>query len=133
MKKVWFVLSILMFVFLGCSNSSIENNMIRGKEYILVDEYPSENITIGFDGGRFYGFSGVNNYFGSYLKIGKKIEIKEVGSTLMMGPENLMEREKDYLTELLEVEKYSVKDDKLSFYTKDGKEIKFKQIKKGMN
>nr|WP_307775785.1 META domain-containing protein [uncultured Cetobacterium sp.] len=130
MKKILMVLSMAAFLFGGCSNLMVPEKKLTGKEFILVQENGIPNIIIGFDSDNFYGFSGVNNYFGRYEKSGKSIKLERMGATLMAGPERLMDLEQNYYKELETVKKYSVKGDELTLITDDGKKMIFKENKK---
>ena len=130
MKKI--LLGILMiFTFVGCSglSSKISSSLI-GKEYVLSTSTKEVKITINFAEENFFGFSGVNNYFGSYTVSGDKIKLSHVGSTLMAGPRDAMEKEFEYISSLDKVEKYKMEKENLIFTTDSGQQLIFKEVKK---
>lgn len=131
MKKIFGLLLMVTMLFGGCSTLTKNNTTnLTGKEYVLVQETGIPNILIGFDGDNFYGFSGVNNYFGKYEKKGSKIKLDRMGATLMAGPDRLMEMEQNYFTQLEEVKSYQVNGDSLILTLDSGKQLVFKENKK---
>ena len=101
-----------------------------GKEYILVQENSIPNVLIGFDEHNFYGFSGLNNYFGRYEKNGNKIKLEKLGSTLMAGSDKVMKMETEYLNKIENVQTYSIEEDILILKLNDGEILKYKENKK---
>ncbi|MDO4184824.1 MAG: META domain-containing protein, partial [Rhodospirillales bacterium] len=86
-------------------------------------------ITIGFEKNSFYGVSAVNRYMGTYEIKGNNITFNMGGSTMMMGPLNLMDVESDYLKFLSHVKNYDLENDHLML--SDGnKTIKYEMMKK---
>lgn len=79
------------------------------KEFVLVNMFSGTDIDIAFEDGRFYGFSGVNRYFGAYKISGGKIELGQMGVTKMAGPEKDMDAETEYLRLLNEADTFSLK------------------------
>ena len=125
MKKILLGL-LLIFAFVGCSGLSAkpEKNLI-GKEYVLSTSTEQVKITINFAEENFFGFSGVNNYFGKYIVSGDTIKLSHVGSTLMAGPKEAMEKEFEYTTFLSKVEKYKLEKDKLILISSEGEQLIF--------
>ena len=39
---------------------------LNGREFVIVTEGYNKKTSIGFQGDRVYGFSGINRYFGNY-------------------------------------------------------------------
>lgn len=133
MKKIFISLFSLTLFLTGCSSLSYDNKDVKltGKEYILVQESGIPNIIITFDEGNFYGFSGVNNYFGKYEKSGKNIKFDRMGATLMAGPEKLMTIEQEYFNDLNSVQKFYIdENDNLVLVQKNGDKLIFKENKK---
>ncbi|WP_300393448.1 META domain-containing protein [Fusobacterium sp.] len=130
MKKILFGL-LLIFAFMGCSNlNSKTTESLTGKEYVLTTSTKDVKITINFAEENFFGFSGVNNYFGKYTISGDKIKLSHVGSTLMAGPREAMEKEFEYISTLDKVEKYQVEKNTLIFTTTTGQQLIFKEAEK---
>ncbi|WP_410207500.1 META domain-containing protein [Fusobacterium sp.] len=111
MKKTIFLLGMTLFMF-GCAgfghnlkNAGVEDiSQIYSKEYVLENS----DITINFEKDRVYGFSGVNRYFGSFTADKDQIKIGNLASTLMLGNEQDMERESQYLKKLSQVNKITI-------------------------
>lgn len=91
MKKIFYAFFILVLA--SCSSKA---ETLDGT-YVLQDAPEGGVFTLILENGHYSGKSGVNNYFGSYTSEGEKIHFEAGGSTMMMGPQNLMEAEKAYL------------------------------------
>lgn len=130
MKKILLGL-MMIFAFAGCSslNSKTSDSLV-GKEYVLTTSTEEVKITINFAEENFFGFSGVNNYFGKYTVSGDSIKLSHVGSTLMAGPREAMEKEFEYVSNLDKVEKYEIQKDTLILTTASGQQLIFKQSEK---
>ncbi len=100
MKKL--LAALFAFVLFACSSKA---ETLDG-DYVLQNAPEGAEITLSLANGHYSGKSGVNNYFGSYETDGEKIRFERGGLTMMMGPENLMQAEQDYLNTLFEVESY---------------------------
>lgn len=75
-------------------------------EYVMLNAPEDAEITIGFEGERFFGKAAVNNYFGSFTNTDKTIKFGPAGSTMMAGPEPLMKVESTYLQDLSKIDGY---------------------------
>ena len=102
MKKILSLCSILMLF--ACSNKAVS---LDG-EYKMLNAPENAEITIGFEGDRYFGQSAVNRYFGSFEKEGDKIKFGPAGATMMAGPEELMKAEQQYLQNLAKVTTYTI-------------------------
>ena len=98
MKKLIFSSVLLSLFLLGCKAVNMEE-MLNKKEYKLAS---NPKITIGFDNGSVFGSSGVNRYIGSYTIKDGSITFSNLGSTMMMGPQEDMDNETKYLAGLKE-------------------------------
>lgn len=98
MKKLIFSSVLLSLFLLGCKAGNMEE-MLNKKEYKLAS---NPKITIGFDNGSVFGSSGVNRYIGSYTIKDGSIIFSNLGSTMMMGPQEDMDNETKYLAGLKE-------------------------------
>lgn len=114
-----------LFMVVACS----KENSFKGNEYQLVDAPNGARITLAFDKdeNRFMGKI-VNNYFGSYEVEGNSISFGNAASTMMMGPQELMEAEHVFLTILPEVYSYKFSADNLVLVTNEGGELVFEKI-----
>ena len=131
MKKIFLAL-MLLFVFAGCSSISTNKTAetLVGKEYVLSTSTDNVKITISFAEENFFGFSGVNNYFGKYTVSGNNIKLSHVGSTLMAGPREAMEKEFEYTSALDKVETYELDKNTLILTTSTGQQLIFIQSEK---
>lgn len=114
----------------GCSSLESRKNDIKSiekQEFLLTNMYKDANITIAFEGDRVYGFSGVNRYFGGAKIEGDNIEVLNVASTMMAGPENRMQAESGYIKLLNKADKIEVKNDSIILLTKDNEKLIFEK------
>ena len=103
-----------------------ENKNLRG-EYKMVNAPQNVEITLNFDGTSFSGKSAVNRYFGSFNQDKNKIKFSVAGLTMMMGPQNLMEVEQDYIKNLDKVDTISVKKNNIILSGKNGLVFEFEK------
>ena len=115
---------LLVFILFGCMQ---KQEALNGEYKMSVLDDDAE-VTIVFNGTEFAGSSGVNRYFGSFEQSDNKIKFNVAGSTMMMGPENLMQIEQDYLKNLQEVEECYTTDDTLVLKNSKGLELKFNKL-----
>lgn len=121
MKKLLMMLSACMLF--ACSQ---KGEPFTG-EYAMLNAPEGAEITLGFNGTDFYGVAAVNNYFGSYTRNANgSVKFNTSGSTMMMGPRNLMEEERKYLNNLDRVNSYKTDGDKLILSGK-GQTLTFKR------
>ena len=97
-------------------------------EYVMLNAPEDAEITIGFEGERFFGKAAVNNYFGSFTKTDKTIKFGPAGSTMMMGPQEQMEAEQKYLAQLPKVKSFKLDGKKLTLYTSDDQELVYEEL-----
>lgn len=95
-------LCLLIFMSVSCSTgansvASVSISQANGKEFILSNMYEGMKINITFEKNMVYGFSGVNRYSGVYLIKDGKITFGEMISTMMAGPEDAMNAERNFL------------------------------------
>ncbi len=123
MKKILYIF-ILAIALVGCSKVGKIN--LRGQTF-NVD---GKGIKLSFDIKelKFFG-KAVNNYFGTYEVDGDKIKFKLEGTTMMMGPENKMKDEEEYLKSLSKITTYSFRGTTLTLRGDDDTIIKFEIIK----
>lgn len=103
MKKILAVFGFLTL--LACC----EKNQSLDGEYKMLKAPDEAQITIGFEGSRYFGQSAINRYFGTFEKDGNHITFGPAGATMMAGPENLMKIEHEYLQNLAKVNSFSLK------------------------
>lgn len=119
---------LAMAMMLFACNSSQE--LPADRLYKLNNAKNDAEITISFNpqDGRVAGKAAVNRYFGTYKTDGNKITLGPVGSTMMMGPQPLMEAEQDYLQTLPKVTSFAVEGDSLTLTASDGRKLVFTQV-----
>lgn len=115
-----------IFLFSACANKN--DASLMGKEFQLINAPENAQITIGFmkSEAKFAGKAAVNRYFGIYTVDGDNIKFSGVGSTMMMGPENLMKAETEYLQSLAAVKTFKINGKKLIL--NGSKTLEFEQI-----
>ncbi|MGN1062704.1 MAG: META domain-containing protein [Alphaproteobacteria bacterium] len=102
---------------------------IRGNEYKLTNAPNKADITLAFSDtdNRYFGHA-VNRYFGQYIIEGNHLTFGLTGSTMMMGPVELMEAEQAYFKQLSETVSYHTDGSVLTLQTADGKTLVFEKI-----
>ena len=128
MKTFLSLIATIIF-FSACHKAETPQSFID-KEYIMQNAPSGAKITIGFEGegNRFFGESGVNRYFGIFVKHGETIRFTPMGSTMMMGPQEHLEAEQKYLQALSKVTAFKLEEHKLFLYTNDKQELEFNEI-----
>ena len=97
------------------------------REFILENKYPNIGITLAFDTNKIYGFSGVNRYFAGYTLTNENmISISPIGSTMMAGPEENMNAERDFTSLLPEAYNITLSVNTLEITTKSGEKLIFR-------
>ncbi len=82
---------------------------------------PAVNVTAEFKGGMVSGSGGVNRYNGSYkTSSGNTIEFGKIASTMMAGPQDLMDVEQAYFAALGKAASFDVSATKLELKADDG-------------
>lgn len=126
MKKI--VMSILMV--LGLTACSKQTGIV-GNEYMLLNAPNNAEITLAFsDTDDLYFGRVVNRYFGRYKINNDQLTFGPAGSTMMMGPEPLMEAEQYYFEQLPKTVSYQATQETLILTLSDGNTLSFKKIGK---
>lgn len=104
MKK--FLLSLLVLIGISACTEAAPA-VLKGKTFVLL---PAKEITLSFDKAenRFYG-KAVNNYFGTYTQDKNIISFNPGGTTMMMGPEDKMKAEREFLISLSKIKSAEMK------------------------
>ncbi len=138
MKKVFWP---LVFAFLGVSVTAsiaqepaaalLENTAWRATGLpgqALPADLGSEAITVRFEAGRVHGFSGCNQFSGSYSLEGGKLVIGSLGGTMMACPEPAMTVEKHFLSSFSGALHVSVAENELTLTPEHGQDpLRFKK------
>lgn len=111
---------------LAC-NKKQDIKSIEGKEYVLTKTLPGSEITIVFSENRVGGSAGVNKYSAEYSIDGKNIKFDKCALTRMMGPQELMTQENDYMKLLDEAKELNIEDNKIEITTTSGKNLIFEK------
>lgn len=120
-------------VLAGCSGgASVDPAALEAQSWQLSEtsitdgDLVAANITIAFDGTNAAGFSGVNSYSGPYeAKDDGSITMGPFASTLMAGPDDLMQAESAFMGALEGVTAYEVDAEQLTLTTEDGATLVF--------
>lgn len=128
MKKLLSLMLGTIFMAAACSKTTAET--FTGKEYKLTGTEPGVEITLGFaaDEPRYFGKSAINRYFGNYTAEEGKLALGPAGSTMMAGPQELMEAEQKYLRALSAAKTYKLEGKKLTIETTEGQKLVFDEI-----
>ena len=102
---------------------------LNGREFVIVTEGYNKKTSIGFQGDRVYGFSGINRYFGTYQVSGGKFVFGEFGLTRMAGSESEMTLELKFLDILKNNKSVKLSGDTLTLTSTEGIELVFKDPK----
>ncbi|MBE6444812.1 MAG: META domain-containing protein [Alphaproteobacteria bacterium] len=121
---------LCFFTFLFLFACSADANRLDGKEFVWADAPNGAEITIGFERGEngFYGKAAVNRYFGTYKIEGSNIFFEVIGSTMMMGPQELMDAEMKYLQSLSNVKAFKFSNNVLELYMNEQEKMVFELI-----
>jgi len=116
--------ALLMVAGCGGTSPTADPKALEGVEWTLTDSSMSSldlsaaGITANFDGAKVGGFSGVNQYGGPYTADDDgSLEIGELASTMMAGPEPAMKAEQAYLQLVAGCDGYLVEGDTLTLLT----------------
>lgn len=102
---------------------------LNGREFVIVTEGYNKKASIGFQGDRVYGFSGINRYFGNYQISGGKFIFSDFGLTQMAGSEEEMTKELQFLDLLRKNKSIKLSGDTLTLVSTEGIELVFKKTK----
>lgn len=121
------LLSVLVMA-LGLTACAKSEN-IKGNEYVMLDAPNGAEITLMFsDTDNRASGKVVNRYFGTYTIDGNKLTFGPMASTMMMGPEPLMQAEYQYLQDLPKTVSYEATSNGLTLNLSDNRQLKFKKI-----
>lgn len=102
-------------------------NSLVGKEFILESEgYKNSGVFIGFTKDRFYGFSGINRFFGNYTIEDNKLIIPNIGITRMAGKKEDIIKEFLFISKIKEKNEIRLEDYKLILKSPEGLELEFR-------
>ena len=102
---------------------------LNGREFFIVTDGYNKKASIGFQGDRVYGFSGINRYFGDYQVSGGKLVFGEFGLTRMGGSQDEMTKELQFLDLLRKNKSIKLSGDTLTLVSTEGIELVFKRTK----
>jgi heat shock protein HslJ len=86
----------------------------------LPAEQGRNAVTINFEAGRVHGFSGCNQFFGSYAQKGEKLELGSLGATMMACAEPAMSIENRFLQSFSGALRLAVVGDELTLTPEGG-------------
>ena len=102
---------------------------LNGREFFIVTDGYNKKASIGFQGDRVYGFSGINRYFGDYQVSGGKLVFGEFGLTRMGGSQDEMTKELQFLDLLKNNKSVKLSGGTLTLISNEGIELVFKDSK----
>ena len=102
---------------------------LNGREFFIVTDGYNKKASIGFQGDRVYGFSGINRYFGDYQVSGGKLVFGEFGLTRIGGSQDEMTKELQFLDLLKNNKSVKLSGGTLTLISNEGIELVFKDPK----
>ncbi|MGL6064921.1 MAG: META domain-containing protein [Fusobacteriaceae bacterium] len=130
-KQILILFAMMILLVTGCSSLGFKGSTsVVGNTYTLVSPYMDSDIKISFEKERVFGSSGVNNFFGNYTLKKDIIKLGPLGSTLMAGPMDQLEKEKYVLYVLNNSNKLTFENNKIIITSNDNKSLTFKFDKK---
>ena len=102
---------------------------LNGREFFIVTDGYNKKASIGVQGDRVYGFSGINRYFGDYQVSGGKLVFGEFGLTRMGGSQDEMTKELQFLDLLKNNKSVKLSGGTLTLISNEGIELVFKDPK----
>ena len=102
---------------------------LNGREFFIVTDGYNKKASIGFQGDRVYGFSGINRYFGDYQVSGGKLVFGEFGMSRQGASEEEMTKELQFLDLLRKNKSIKLSGDTLTLVSTEGIELVFKRTK----
>ena len=102
---------------------------LNGREFFIVTDGYNKKASIGFQGDRVYGFSGINRYFGDYQVSGGKLVFGEFGLTRMGGSQDEMTKELQFFDLLKNNKSVKLSGGTLTLISNEGIELVFKDPK----
>ncbi|MGL4392360.1 MAG: META domain-containing protein [Fusobacteriaceae bacterium] len=130
MKKILaLILFTTFFVLMGCSSTLPKDNGVGfvNKKFENVSPYKKLDMSISFSENRVFGRSGLNNYSGTYQKVGDTIKVSLISVTRMAGTPEEMEAEKVFLAVLSKCKKVEISGTTLTLYGENNVVLKFEQ------
>jgi len=128
--------SVLLVVGCSAGDTTVDTAALQANEWSLTGTSVSSadiaavGITLKFDAKQFSGFSGVNQYGGTYTaKADGGIEFGPAAGTLMAGPEPLMKVETAYLKLIEGCDSYKIENGTLTLMTADTDTLIFEVAK----
>ena len=102
---------------------------LNGREFVIVTEGYNKKTSIGFQGDRVYGFSGINRYFGDYQVSGGKLVFGEFGMSRQGASEEEMTKELQFLDLLKKNKSVKLSGGTLTLISTEGIELVFRDPK----
>ena len=102
---------------------------LNGREFFIVTDGYNKKASIGFQGDRVYGFSGINRYFGDYQVSGGKLVFGEFGMSRQGASEEEMTKELQFLDLLKKNKSVKLSGGTLTLISTEGIELVFRDPK----
>ncbi len=109
--------------------ATVATNSLNDTDWLLENldgqaVMPGTQVTIKFEENRFYGTDGCNQYNGSFMLEGEKINIDEnIATTRMACEESIMQQASGYIAMLGQAAPYQVSDQELLLLDDEGKTL----------
>ncbi len=127
MKLTSFAVLASVLALAACGDTAPNPELLKGANFVATTGGTDITLSFAPDVMRANG-QVVNLYNGEYTVDGDKITFGPIASTMMMGPAEEMQTERDYFQFLSTVNCYDLDDGRLTLKNADGKEIVFQQV-----
>jgi heat shock protein HslJ len=128
------IIVILAILLSACGGDDFDINSLVGKWRLAsmdgqttISAMRESGVTLEIQAdGKFAGQAPVNRYFGQIRLEGKSIKTGPIGSTMMAGPQDMMDAEQAYFRNLGEtLQSASIENAQLVLIAADGKKLVF--------
>ena len=120
MKKILFM---LMFLLAACSQNN--SDTLKIGSYKMLNSMHDVPVILSFSEDGSLNGKVVNIIMGQYELKGNNIVISPTGTTMMMGPQQEMEAEQNFIQALLLVKSYKMQGNNLILEMENGSEMGF--------
>lgn len=131
---VYITLMALVFAACRTQRNTDYRAFPRRSAWVLTDKgraikFNGKSVGINFDGDRVYGYSGCNNFTGTYvLGGGQAIRFNPLASTKMMCMDNKANfTERDFYSKLAQVNRFEIRKGNLYLYAQGRLLLRFKR------
>ena len=133
MKKILVMLALLLLI--ACDGDFKMSDIVGKWQLVSLNGQPApanmhggQSVSLEIqEDGKFAGQAPVNRYFGQVDTQQKTFKTGPVGATMMAGPPELMDAERDFFAVINDVKSVDVKAGKLTLSGPDSKQLVFER------